>query len=177
MWFKRFAFIMFIFCLQVSYGCLPTGTPFGQVDIPKLDSSRSRVFFYYSKAAPELVRIASDDNGLLKSLVVLNHQNECSYVDLDPGDYKIRVVGSTAGGEFWRTKEHAIYVSFDSGKTYYVQVAWYSVPPKLFDNVFKIRKGINLILMDAEEGQADVSKCLYVDREEALKWMGKLNGD
>lgn len=176
---RWFVFYVIILCLQAGCAGLPVGTPIAQVDIPKLDSGRSRVFFYYhehygrASGSPELVRIASDDNGLLKSLVVLNFVGDCSYVDLVPGDYKFRIVGSTAGGEFWGTRQHAIDVSLDIGNTYYVQVAYYvkRYPP------LGLPKGINLVVMDTEQGQADLSQCRFIEREETLKLMGKLNGD
>ncbi len=181
-WFVFFAIIM---CFQAGCASLPVGTPIAQVEIPELESDKSRVFFYYhehygiASGSPELVRIASDDNGLLKSLVVLNYVGDCSYVDLEPGDYKIRVVSSSAGGAFWGTKQHDIDVSLDAGETYYIQVAYYGKryigPPTLPWGLGL--KGILLILMDTKQGQADLSKCRFIEREETLKIMRKLNGD
>jgi hypothetical protein len=185
---RRFVSFAIMMCLQAGCGSLPVGTPIAQVEIPELESGKSRVFFYYHEpygpavGSPQLVRMASDDSGLLKSLVVLNHVGDCSYVDLMPGAYKIRVVGSTAGGAFWWTKQHAVDISLDAGSTYYVQVAWYvkstGAPyDLLIYGPWNLPKGIALIPMDPGQGQADLARCRFIEREETLKLVGKLNGD
>jgi hypothetical protein len=158
----RLCFLIVLLSYVIA-GCagLPVGKPISQIDIPEIDSAKSRVFFHFGKAGPQMVRIVSEKNGNLKTLGLFNHRNECTYVDLMPGDYKFRVASSSAGGGFWMVDMPVTNVSLSPGETYYIQVAWN------YDMTFGYitNKRFNLILLDPEQGKAEIQECFYVGEE------------
>lgn len=128
--------------------------PLSKVTIPSLDKAKSRIFFHRGgqlNVNGFWARVINADNNEL--VVAQLYHNDCTYSDINPGNYKFRADFNSSGSNKLVTE-----ISVEPGKTYYMMWLWVSDRRYL---EIGPERGAHLLHLKPEQGEKVFSSCNY----------------
>lgn len=137
-------------------GCAAPRIPISEINIPKLDVSKSRVYFYYGGRPiyPITPKIIQNYN----ILALFNRWSDCTFIDFEPGNYQFKAGHNSLG-----PVEMVTDILLEANKTYYLEWSW--TRDHIFGPFHGSMRGARLIPVERKEGENKTKRCFFVKPE------------